>query len=308
MSERLIKCPLCKSGNILNHKLVKDYAVSQKEFTLCRCGDCELLFTNPRPKEEEIGPYYDFKEYYSHKDKVQNFTQWVYQKIRNYSIRKKVALIYGLSNGGSLLDYGCGTGEFLQEANKQKWTVRGIEPSEKARGLALNKLTGQILPSLDELPEEESYDVVTLFHVLEHIHSLRKTLKIIVKHLKPTGYLVIAVPNPQSEDAKHYGGTWAGYDVPRHLYHFSKKSMAVIQEAYDLELVQVKPMIFDSYYVSLLSEGYKNPKAGLLSRYWKAILQGYHSNKKAGQAGNYSSNMFIFRKKWNIPFPSSSFS
>ncbi|MEK0442165.1 MAG: hypothetical protein RL403_1143 [Bacteroidota bacterium] len=297
MSERLIKCPLCKSGNILNHKLVKDYAVSQKEFTLCLCGDCELLFTNPRPKEEEIGPYYDFKEYYSHEDKVQNFTQWVYQKIRNYSIRKKVDLIYGLSKGGSLLDYGCGTGEFLQEAKRQKWTVRGIEPSEKARGQALGKLPNQIVQTMDELPEDESYDVITLFHVLEHIHRLRKTLKNIVKHLKSSGYLIIAVPNPHSEDANYYGTTWAGYDVPRHLYHFSKKSMAVIQGEFELELIQVKPMIFDSYYVSLLSEGYKNPKAGLLSRYGKAILQGYRSNRRASIPGNYSSNIFIFRKK-----------
>ena len=297
MSERLIKCPLCKSGNILNHSLVKDYAVSQKEFTLCRCGDCELLFTNPRPKEEEIGPYYDFKEYYSHEDKVQNFTQWVYQKIRNYSIRKKVDLIFGLSKGGSLLDYGCGTGEFLQEAQRQKWTVRGIEPSEKARGQARGKLPKQVVSTLSELPEEESYDVVTLFHVLEHIHSLRKTLKGILNHLKSGSYLVIAVPNPHSEDATRYGSHWAGYDVPRHLYHFSKKSMSVIQDEFALELVQVKPMVFDSYYVSLLSEGYKNPNSGLISRYWKAILQGYRSNKMASIPGNYSSNIFIFKKK-----------
>jgi hypothetical protein len=132
---------------------------------------------------------------------------------------------------------------------------------------------------------------------LEHIHSLRKTLKNIVKHLKSEGYIVIAVPNPHSEDAKKYGSTWAGYDVPRHLYHFSKKSMSVIQDEFGLELVQVKPMIFDSYYVSLLSEGYKNPKAGLISRYFNAILQGYSSNKKAGVPGNYSSNIFIFKKK-----------
>jgi 2-polyprenyl-3-methyl-5-hydroxy-6-metoxy-1,4-benzoquinol methylase len=195
------------------------------------------------------------------------------------------------------LDYGCGTGEFLHEAQKQKWEVRGIEPSEKARVQALGKLPNQVVPTLNELPEEETYDVVTLFHVLEHIHRLRKTIKNIVSHLKSNGYLVIAVPNPQAEDAKQYGSAWAGYDVPRHLYHFSKKSMSVIQEEFGLELIQVKPMIFDSYYVSLLSEGYKNPKAGLIFRYWKAILQGYRSNRKAGIPGNYSSNIFIFRKK-----------
>lgn len=297
MSERLLKCPLCKSGNILNHHLVKDHAVSKKEFTLCRCGDCELQFTNPRPEEEEIGPYYDFKEYYSHGDKVQNFTQWLYQKIRKSSIRRKVGLINRLSKSGALLDYGCGTGEFLQEAKRQQWTVSGIEPSEKARIQALGKLPTEVLENLSEVSELESYDVVTLFHVLEHIHSLRKTVKKITSHLKSNGYLVIAVPNPESADAKHYGNDWAGYDVPRHLYHFSEKSMTIFQAQFGLELVRIEPLAYDSYYVSLLSEGYKNPKSGLISRYFKAVMQGYRSNQKAGKSGNYSSNIFIFKKK-----------
>ena len=225
MWERLLKCPLCKSGNILNHQLVKDHAVSKKEFTLCRCGDCSLLFTNPRPTEEEIGPYYDFKEYYSHEDQVQSFTQWLYQKVRKSSIQRKVGLIESLAKNGTLLDYGCGTGEFLQEAKRQHWKVRGIEPSEKARTQAIAKLPTEVLGTLDELPELEAYDVITLFHVLEHIHSLRKTVKRLVNRLKSNSYIVIAVPNPESADAKHYGSDWAGYDVPRHLYHFSQKSM-----------------------------------------------------------------------------------
>lgn len=297
MSERLLKCPLCKSGNILNHQLVKDHAVSKKEFTLCRCADCTLLFTNPRPTEEEIGPYYDFKEYYSHEDQVQNFTQWLYQKVRKSSIQRKVGLIDSLVKGGFLLDYGCGTGEFLQEAKKQQWTIRGIEPSDKARSQAVNKLTTEVLSTLDELPELEAYDVITLFHVLEHIHSLRKTVKKLVNHLKSNSYMVIAVPNPESTDARHYTSDWAGYDVPRHLYHFSQQSMTAFQEQFGLELVRVEPLTYDSYYVSLLSEGYKNPKAGLLTRYIKAFLQGYRSNQRAGKPGNYSSNIFIFKKK-----------
>ena len=297
MSERLLKCPLCKSGNILNHLLIKDHAVSKKEFTLCRCGDCELQFTNPRPKEEEIGPYYDFKEYYSHEDKVQNFTQWLYQKIRKSSITRKVRLINNLSKSGALLDYGCGTGEFLQEAKRQQWRVSGIEPSEKARAQALAKLPTEVFETINEVSELESYDVVTLFHVLEHIHSLRKTVKKITSHLKSNGYLVVAVPNPESADAKHYGNDWAGYDVPRHLYHFSEKSMILFQAQFGLELVRIEPLTYDSYYVSLLSEGYKNPKAGLISRYFKAIMQGYRSNQKAERPGNYSSNIFIFKKK-----------
>ena len=168
MSERLLKCPLCKSGNILNHQLVKDHAVSKKEFTLCRCGECTLLFTNPRPTEEEIGPYYDFKEYYSHEDQVRSFTQWLYQKIRRSSIQRKVGLIDSLVKGGSLLDYGCGTGEFLQEAKRRHWNVRGIEPSDKARTQAIAKLPTEVLGTLDELPELETYDVITISRTGTH--------------------------------------------------------------------------------------------------------------------------------------------
>lgn len=297
MSERLLKCPLCKSGNILNHQLVKDHAVSKKEFTLCRCGDCTLQFTNPRPTEQEIAPYYDFKEYYSHEDQVRTFTQWLYQKIRKSSIQRKVGLIASLVKGGSLLDYGCGTGEFLHEAKRQHWNVRGIEPSDKAKTQAIGKLPTEVLGTLDELPELETYDVITLFHVLEHIHSLRKTVKKLINHLKSNSYMVIAVPNPESTDARHYTSDWAGYDVPRHLYHFSQKSMTTFQEQFGLELVRVEPLTYDSYYVSLLSEGYKNPKAGLLTRYIRAFMQGYRSNQQARKPNNYSSNIFIFKKK-----------
>lgn len=297
MSERLLKCPLCKSGNILNHLLVKDHAVSKKEFTLCRCSDCELLFTNPRPKEEEIGPYYDFKEYYSHEDQVRSFTQWLYQRIRKSSIQRKVQLITSLVENGSLLDYGCGTAEFLTEAKRQQWTIRGIEPNEKARAKAINKLPNEILGALADVPELEAYDVITLFHVLEHIHSLRKTIKKIIGHLKSGGYMIIAVPNPESADAVHYRSYWAGYDIPRHLYHFSQNSMTALQAQFGLELVRVEPLVYDSYYVSLLSEGYKNPKTGLISRYFKAIIQAYRSNQKAMKPGDYSSNIFIFKKK-----------
>lgn len=297
MSERLHKCPLCKSGNILNHQLVKDHAVSKKEFTLCRCGDCTLLFTNPRPTEEEINPYYDFEEYYSHEDQVRSFTQWLYQKVRKSSIQRKVRLINSLVKGGSLLDYGCGTGEFLQEAKKQHWNVLGIEPSDKARTQAFTKLPTEVLGTLDELPELEAYNVITLFHVLEHIHSLRKTVKKLITRLKSDGYMIIAVPNPESADARHYGNNWAGYDVPRHLYHFSQKSMKTFQEQFGLELTRIEALTYDSYYVSLLSERYKNPKEGILTHYMNAFIQGYRSNQSAEKPGNHSSNIFIFKKK-----------
>jgi 2-polyprenyl-3-methyl-5-hydroxy-6-metoxy-1,4-benzoquinol methylase len=297
MSERLVKCPLCKSGNVLNHLEVKDHAVSKKTFILCRCESCQLLFTNPRPEEEEIGPYYDFPEYYSHEDKIQNVTQWLYQKIRNYSLKKKVALIESLISRGSLIDYGCGTGQFIQQAALNGWHVRGIEPNEKAREQASKKTPGLVQASLEELEGTNSADVITLFHVLEHIHTLRETVKILLTHLKSGGYFVVAVPNHASADAEYYGPDWAGWDVPRHLYHFNATAMDAFQQEFDIEKVNILPMVFDSYYVSLLSEKYRRPSAFLLMTYVRACYQGFLSNKKASKPGQYSSNIFIYKKK-----------
>jgi SAM-dependent methyltransferase len=297
MPERLTKCPLCKSGHFLNHIELTDYAVSQESFLLSKCKDCQLLFTNPRPTMEEIAPYYDFAEYYSHQDKSQNLTQWIYQLVRNYSISKKVDLIGKFIEEGKLLDYGCGTGEFLIEAKINLWKVSGIEPNDKARSKANQKLGDRVLASIDELKKESTYDVITLFHVLEHIHDLRKTTKKLLNHLKSNGYIIIAVPNHQSWDGKYYGKHWAGWDVPRHLYHFDMNTMERFTEEFDLNLIEIKPMYFDAYYVSLLSEKYKNQKAGLLPTYLRAFKNGWKSNANAEKPGTYSSNIFIFQKK-----------
>src|SRR5690606_5052935 len=177
MLERLSKCPLCKSGLFLNHSEITDYAVSQETFILCRCSSCQLLFTNPRPKQDQIGPYYNFPEYYSHEDKAKNVTQWIYQRVRDYSISTKVKFIGQLAQKGKLLDYGCGTGEFLNAAKVNGWKVSGIEPNDRARRQAHLKLADKAKPSTDERKTAANADVVTLYHVPPHIHALRKTLQ-----------------------------------------------------------------------------------------------------------------------------------
>lgn len=297
MLERLSKCPLCKSGRFLNYAEITDHAVSKENFILCKCSNCELLFTNPRPTEDKIGPYYNFPEYYSHEDKAKNLTQWIYQKVRNFSISKKVNFISRLKRKGKLLDYGCGTGEFLKAAKNKGWKISGIEPNEKARNQANLKLNEKVKNSIEELNKNSDYDIITLFHVLEHIHELRKTLKKIITHLKSDGYLIIAVPNADSWDGKKYGKYWAGWDVPRHLYHFNSKSIEALQTEFNLELKEVKPMKFDSFYVSLLSEGYLQKDSSLLSRYWSAFKAGIKSNHSAKTPGQFSSNIFVFQKK-----------
>ena len=184
MLERLTKCPLCKSGRFLNHAELKDHAVSKEKFIVCKCSECNLLFTNPRPRQDEISPYYNFPEYYSHEDKAKNLTQWIYQKVRSYNISKKVVFINKLTNKGKLLDYGCGTGEFLKAANQEGWKIAGIEPNEKARNQANLKLNSKVKTSILEIKKENSFDIITLFHVLEHVHELRKASKKLLKLLK----------------------------------------------------------------------------------------------------------------------------
>jgi 2-polyprenyl-3-methyl-5-hydroxy-6-metoxy-1,4-benzoquinol methylase len=297
MPERLNKCPLCKSGHFLNHLEITDHALSKENFILCRCTACQLLFTNPRPNSEEIGKYYEFPEYYSHDDdKSQTITQRIYQLVRTFNIRKKVKLINSLKKKGRLLDYGCGTGEFLKEAKKSKWKINGIEPSDKARTKANKKLSDAVKRSVDEFNKEKRFDIITLFHVLEHIHDLRKTLKLLLKHLNSNGYFLIAIPNSESWDAKKYKGHWAAWDVPRHLYHFNSQSVEYLKKEFKLDLLEIRPMKLDSYYVSLLSENYLNPKQSLIIKYWKALTNGYRSNYQAKQPGEYSSNLYIFKK------------
>jgi 2-polyprenyl-3-methyl-5-hydroxy-6-metoxy-1,4-benzoquinol methylase len=299
MLERLTKCPLCKSGLFLNSKEIKDFAVSQESFIICNCTNCGLKFTNPRPTEETIAPYYDFPEYFSHDDKANNLTQFIYQTVRKYAISQKLKHINNLKPlKGKYLDYGCGTAELLAKANENQWKVTGIEPNEKARNLANSKLNGKIYESINELPKGSSFDIITLYHVLEHVHSLRKTIKKLINHLKSDGYIIVAVPNPESHDAAKYDEHWAGWDLPRHLYHFNHKAIEYFTEIFDLQLTEEIPMTFDSYYVSLLSEGFTDPNQSLIKKYWKSIISGKKSNNEAAKTvGNYSSNLFIFKKK-----------
>lgn len=297
MLERLSKCPLCKSGRFLNFTEITDHAVSKENFILCKCSDCQLVFTNPRPNQKTIDPYYDFPEYFSHEDRAKSITQWIYKIIRSYNISRKIKFIECFKKKGKLLDYGCGTGEFLKEAKKHKWKIAGVEPNEKARAQANQKLKDKVKPSIEEIKKNTEFDIITLFHVLEHIHDLRKTVKKIISHLNSTGYIIIAVPNYESWDGQKYKKHWAGWDVPRHLYHFNLTAIQSFEKEFDLELKEIEPMKFDSFYVSLLSEGYSNQKISLFSKYWNSVVSGLKSNNNAKTPGHYSSNIYVFQKK-----------
>ncbi|MCH7414583.1 class I SAM-dependent methyltransferase [Belliella sp. R4-6] len=298
MKKRLTKCPLCKSGLFLNHMDVLDYSISKEKFVLCKCSNCTFVFTNPRPDIESIGKYYEFEDYISHQDKSNNLINRVYKVVRNITLRKKINWINNFqSNKGRLLDIGCGTGYFLNAAKKNGWITTGIEPNENARSIA-KSFNIDIHADLDELHKDEKYDAITMFHVLEHVHSLRKSTKKIKSKLKNTGTLFIAVPNIDSWDSKYYKQFWAALDVPRHLYHFDQSTVQKLAEEMGLTIVEIKPMVFDSYYVSILSEKNKNPDQSNIKTLWKALINGYKSNRWAkSNNNNYSSILYILKKK-----------
>jgi len=292
MYERLEICPSCKHTEFVNEKIITDFSVSKESFALVNCKKCQLLFTNPRPAPENINKYYESEDYISHTDKGNNLTNLLYKLVRTRTLKNKVKLINQYHNEGSLLDFGCGTGDFLKKAKDNRWEVTGIEPDIKAKNIASKKLLSDIYNSLEDLPGKENYDIITAWHVLEHVHDLRGTLKILKKLLSQDGTLIIAVPNYHSYDAEVYDTFWAGYDVPRHLYHFNIQSFSYLMTKMRLRLIDTIPMRFDSYYVSLLSEKYKNGNSSFL----KAFINGYQSNSRAEHTGNFSSLIYIIKK------------
>ena len=272
-----------------------DHSVSRETFSLFKDAERDLLVTLPQPSEKNLPDYYHSEDYISHTDSKRNLLEIAYQLVKQFSLKRKVKLVTRVNQGqGRILDVGCGTGDFLQACEQKGWSIAGIEPNEKARQLASTKTNfNDYQRTVEELIESNpgSFDVITMWHVLEHVPNLADFIDKIKSLLKPNGVLVVAVPNFKSWDAKHYNSYWAAYDVPRHLWHFSRKSMERIFSEFDMKILEELPMKFDSYYVSLLSEKYKKGKQNFFS----AFYQGLRSNQKAGRSGEYSSLIYLIK-------------
>ncbi|WP_298314851.1 class I SAM-dependent methyltransferase [uncultured Aquimarina sp.] len=267
-----------------------DHTVSGEKFKLYKDRDHDMLVTIPRPDENSLGKYYESEDYISHTDAKRTVFEKTYHLVKKYSLNKKVKLISKLHQGtGTLLDIGAGTGDFLIEANNKNWEVTGLEPNEQARALA--KAKGIVLEPDATRLLSNSFDVITMWHVLEHVPDLSAQIKELKRLLKRGGNLIIAVPNFKSYDALYYKSFWAAYDVPRHLWHFSKNSMKTLFEKEGMMLEKTKPLLFDSFYVSLLSEKYKNGKMNFVKAIWIGLL----SNIKGKRSKEYSSHIYILK-------------
>ena len=273
---------------------VKDHSISGEEFQLLHNETLDLLETFPQPQGEKLSEYYKSEDYISHTDAKRNLFEKVYHLVRTISLKRKLKLINSFqSEEKTLLDVGCGTGDFLEIAKNNSWIVVGVEPNEQARAIANSKTNNSVfdIQHLETL-KENSFDVITLWHVLEHLPDLEMHVKLFKHLLKPNGTLVIAVPNFKSYDAQHYKNFWAAYDVPRHLWHFSKTAISKLFAPHGLQVVQTKPMWFDAFYVSLLSEKYKGNRFYFI----KAFLIGLWSNLKAVFTKEPSSLIYILKK------------
>lgn len=270
---------------------VTDHSISQEEFVLEYNSDLELYKTNPVPKD--LSKYYESENYISHTDAAASVIDKLYQKVKKRTLKGKEKLVSRLVNvnNKSILDIGSGTGSFLEVLNKNGWHSIGIEPNEKARDISRDK-NAIAFETLNEI-QNHTFDAITMWHVLEHVEDLNHQFSEFNRLLNSDGVVLIAVPNYKSYDACFYKSFWAAYDVPRHIWHFSETSIKKIAEKHNFELIESKPMWFDSFYVSLLSEKYRKNKVN----YFRAFLVGLLSNLKALINSQFSSKTYILKAK-----------
>ncbi|MCU0447298.1 MAG: class I SAM-dependent methyltransferase [Microscillaceae bacterium] len=297
MPEILESCPICQNSQLNPFVICQDYTVSQARFSIVQCQNCGFRFTNPRPTEAESGQYYQSENYISHSNTRKGLINQLYQVVRQRALRSKLRLINQLLEPNAakkILDYGCGTGAFLHTCQQNGWQIAGVEPDAGARSQAQSLTHTPIFSDIFQ-PEfaQATYSVISLWHVLEHVHQLDRTLEQLKALLAPEGTLLIAVPNSNSQDAQKFGEHWAAYDVPRHLYHFVPETMEKLLAKHQLKLVKYLPMYYDAYYISLLSQKYQKNAVNYFTAFW----QGWQSNQWAKRHhNNYSSVIYIIKK------------
>lgn len=288
-------CPICQSNSFNSHLEVEDHFLTYEIFTLQKCNSCGLIFTSPRPKEIDIGRYYQSDEYISHSSSSKGILDKIYFAVRNHSIKKKFKLITKYISSGSILDIGCGTGEVLQYFKEMGWSTTGVEPNNTARDIATKKHHLSVFSEREfNKQNTSSFDIITMWHVLEHVSDLDARIQGIKLLIKENGILVIAVPNIDSKDAEIYGKFWGALDVPRHLYHFNHKTIKMLFQNYGFEIINIVPMKFDAYYISLISEKYKTGKSNFIKAFFNGMISNiyglFHKN-------NYSSNIYLLKLK-----------
>ncbi|MBR5082343.1 MAG: class I SAM-dependent methyltransferase [Bacteroidales bacterium] len=288
------KCPWCGSEKAQIHLWLKDEFLTNEDFQIYECKSCGLLYTEPRPDKNEIGKYYKSETYYSHQENKKGLIPRLYETVKSVNLKKKYKLATNGLQKGRVLDIGCGVGDFLQQMEKQGWETVGIEPSEEAKHIAEKRVNSKVFnPDDIQQLEAGSFDLITMWHVLEHVDDLKEEIHQLERLLKHKGRLVLALPNFKSYDAQYYNTQWAAYDVPRHLNHFCKESIVKIFRNSELNIVDTDKLKWDAYYISYMSEIYRRHRMPLI----RGAYRGMISNCKARKSNEWSSRVYILEKK-----------
>jgi SAM-dependent methyltransferase len=293
-----IGCPACGSANYRHAFEVRDRfnIIPDRTYSIVRCQSCQLLFVNPRPDALSIAAFYQIEGYdpFVGGKSGKSWTTAAYKLARRFTVPRKVArAMNGLQNARSALDIGCATGEFAAALGKHGLQVCGVEPdpgaAEHARAtFGLTVWTGNI----SAVPHDAGpFDVITMWHVLEHVHDLKGTLARVRELLSPEGRFVIAVPNPLSFDARQYGRNWVAWEAPRHLYHFEPDVLLSLLDREGFAARRAGALAFDAFYHSLLSESasmFGKARAG-----WRGTL----SFLRGAFGGEGSSELYLAKRR-----------
>lgn len=291
------KCPWCGSDKAQINLWLKDEFLTKEDFHICECLNCGLLYTMPRPDKEKIGNYYKSEEYYSHQENKKGFIPKIYERVKKTNLKHKYKIATEGLKIGKMLDIGCGVGDFLHTAETHGWECIGVEPSEEAKEIARQRTKAKIIESkeLENIPDQ-TFDIITMWHVLEHVDNLNWQVEQLQRLIKPTGRIIIALPNYKSYDGQYYKEKWAAYDVPRHLNHFNRITVTKIFKTSSLHLKKTDKLKWDAYYISYMSEQYKLHQLPL----FRGAYHGLISNMKARRSGEWSSLVYIFEKNAQI--------
>jgi 2-polyprenyl-3-methyl-5-hydroxy-6-metoxy-1,4-benzoquinol methylase len=269
---------------------IKDYFYSQDVFEVLPSKHEGVLETFPKLNEAELSGYYNHENYISHQTKSKTLLEKVYQVAKRVMIKRKQNKVFNFCKSGRILDIGTGTGDFLKSFDSKSWEKFAIEPNEGLHKALKNEKI-HILKSVEEI-QHQQFDVITLWHALEHIPNLEGTLQRIQSSLNPDGVLIIAVPNYNSYDAAFYKTHWAAWDVPRHVWHFSKSGLISLCQKFNFEFVTNSPLLLDAFYISIISEKYRNSNNML-----RAFCVGLYSNLLGLFKNEYSSFVYVLNAK-----------
>ena len=271
---KLKKCPVCEGNEFKLKYSLKDYRITQEPFTLASCQNCNFIVTQDVPPFDRIGKYYESPEYLEHSNKSEGIFDLTYNTLRRTMFAYKYRMIKNLHGEKTILDIGAGSGQFLHYMDQKGYKVSGVELSSKAREYAKNNF-GLILKTPEELHSIDNtskFYTITLWHVIEHLYDVHKTIQKLSTLLERDGYLIIAVPNSDSFDAKYYGKYWAGWDAPRHLWHFTPSTLRSVMKKHGFEAQKIRFLPFDPFFNALLSENYRHGKS--IFNIFRALLVG----------------------------------